>query len=72
MKSIIKKLLVSINQVNSDNLIYSYYKFFDRARETNIYATKSRRLRQQILTFLYFSSFSFKENHIFNEEDKKK
>ena len=72
MKSTIKKLLVSISQLNSDNLIYSYYKSFDRARETNICATKSRRLRQQIKTFLYFSSFSFKENYIFIEEDKKK
>ena len=46
-------------------MIYFYYKFFDRAKE----AIKLRRLRWQILSFLYFSSFVFKENHVFNEKD---
>ena len=46
-------------------MIYFYYKFFDRAKE----AIKSRRLLWQILSFLYFSSFLFKENHVFNEKD---
>ena len=46
-------------------MIYFSYKFFDRAKE----AIKSRRLRWQILSFLYFSSFLFKENHVFNEKD---
>ena len=31
-----QKLLVSINQSNSDNLIYFYYKFFNKVKETNI------------------------------------
>ena len=30
---------------------------------------ESKRPRSQILTFLYFSSFVFKENHVFNEQD---
>ena len=60
INSPIKKLLVSINQWNSGNLIYFYYKFFDRVKEANIYATKLRGL---------VSSFILKENHIFNEED---
>ena len=65
----IKELLVSVNQSNSDNFIYFYYTFFDRAWEANIYAIKSRRLRRQILFFFYFSSFIFRDNHVFNEED---
>ena len=69
MKSPIKKLLVYFNQSNSCNLIYFYYKFFGRAKEENIYAIKSRRPRTQILSFLYFSSFAFKENQVFNKED---
>ena len=69
MKSTIKKLLVYINQSNSCNLIYFYYKLFDKAKEENIYAIESRRPRSQILSFLYFSSFVFKENQVFNEED---
>ena len=46
-------------------MIYFYYNFFDRAKEETI---KPRRLRRQILSFLYFSSFVFKENHVFNEK----
>ena len=65
----IKELLVSVNQSNSDNFIYFYYTFFDRAWEANIYAIKSRRLRRQILFFFCFSSFIFRDNHVFNEED---
>ena len=48
IKSPIKKLLVSINQSDSGNLIYFYYKFFDRAQETNTYAIKSKRPCLQI------------------------
>ena len=69
MKSPIKKLLVSINQSSSGNMIYFYQKFFDRAKEANIYAIKSRNLRLQLLNFLYFCSFVFKENHVFNYEE---
>ena len=50
-------------------MIYFYYTFFDRAKEVNIYAIKSRRLHLQLLSFLYFCSFVFKENHVFNEEE---
>ena len=45
MKSPIKNLLVSINQLNCGNLINFYYQFFDRAKEANTYALKSRRQR---------------------------
>ena len=45
--------------------MYFYYKFFDRAKE----AIKSRRIRWQILSVLYFPSFIFKENHVFNEKE---
>ena len=69
MNSPIKKLLVSINQSNSDDLIHFYYKFFDIVTETNTYPIKSRRLLRQILSFLYFSSFIFRENQDFNGED---
>ena len=69
MKSPIKELLVSVNQSDSHNFIYFYYTFFDSAREANIYAIKSRRLRRQILGFSYFLSFIFRDNHVFNEED---
>ena len=41
MKSPIMKLLASINQSNSANLVYMYYKFFNRAKEENIYAITS-------------------------------
>ena len=34
-----------------------------------MYAIKSRRLRSQISSFLYFSSFITKKNQVFNEED---
>ena len=34
-----------------------------------MYEITSRRQRSQILTFFYFSSFIFKENHILVEED---
>ena len=40
-------------------------KFFDRAKK----AIKSRRLSFQILSYLYFSSFVFKDNHDFNEKN---
>ena len=69
MKSPIKKLLVSINQSNLGNLICFYYRIFDRAKEVNSFATKSRRLRLQILSFLYFSSFIFNENQVIIKED---
>ena len=68
MKSPVKKLLISINQSNSGNLTYFYYKLFDKAKEANIYAIKSKRLYSRILSFLYFSSFIFKENQVFKEE----
>ena len=61
MKSPIKKLLLSVIQSKSGNLIYFYYKFFDRANVAKIYAIKSWRLRSQILRFLYFPTFAFKE-----------
>ena len=47
------------SQTNSCNLIYVYYKLFDRAKEANIYAIKSRRLRLQILSFLHLSNIIF-------------
>ena len=62
MKLPINKLLDSINQTNSGHLTYFCYKLFDRATEANVYAIKLRRLRMQVLNFLYFSSFIFKEN----------
>ena len=34
-----------------------------------MYTIKSRRLRSKIMSFLYFSSFIFKENHVSDEED---
>ena len=37
IKSLIRKLLVSINQSFSGYLIYFYYSFFDRAKEANMY-----------------------------------
>ena len=46
-------------------MIYFYYKFFDKAKE----AIKLRRLRWQVLRFLCFSSFVFKENYVSNEKD---
>ena len=42
-----------MNKLNSGNLIYFYYKFFYRAKKVNTYATKSRILRSQMLSFLY-------------------
>ena len=59
---------ISFNQPNSFKLVYFYYKFFDRGKEANIYAINPRRQLSQILSFLYFSSFIFKENHVFNEK----
>ena len=69
MKLPIKRLLVSINQSNSGCLKYLWYKLFNRAKEANIYAIKSMRLRSQILNFRYFSNFIFKENQVFNQEE---
>ena len=43
----IRKLLVSINHSFSGYLIYFYYIFFDRAKDANMYETKSKRLRSQ-------------------------
>ena len=58
----IKKLLVQINQ--SSYLICFCHNFFNRAKETNIYEIKSRRVRSQIpyanTDLLYFSSIVFK------------
>ena len=65
----IKELLVWINQSNSGNLTYFYYKLIDRDNETITYTAKLGRPLSQILTFLYFSSFIFKENQVFNERD---
>ena len=62
----IRKLLASVNQ--SSYLIYFYYNFFDRAKETNTYKLKSRRLCSLILTCFYFYSLNFKKNHGFIEE----
>ena len=42
-KSPVKKLLVSIDQPNSGNLIHFYYKLFGRAKEVKIYSIRSRR-----------------------------
>ena len=67
-KSSTKKLLLSINQSNPDNLIYFYFKLFDRAEEANTYTTKSRILPLQLLSLLYFSSFIFNENEVINKE----
>ena len=50
-------------------MIYFYYKFFDWDKEANVDAIKLRWLRSQILSFLYFSNFIFKENLVFNEKD---
>ena len=47
------------SQTNSCNLIYVYYKLFDRAKEAGVYAIKSRRLRLQILSFLHLSNIIF-------------
>ena len=41
------KLLFILNQSFSGYLIYFYYKFFDRAKEANMYGVKSWRLRSQ-------------------------
>ena len=68
-KSSTKKLLLSTNQSNPDNLIYFYFKLCDRAKETNTYTTKSRILPLQLLSLLYFSSFIFNENEVIVEED---
>ena len=43
----IRKLLVSIYESFSGYLIYFHCNFFDRAKETNMYQTKSLRLRSQ-------------------------
>ena len=67
-KSSTKKLLLSTNQSNPDNLIYFYVKLFDRAKEANTYTTKSRILPLQLLSLLYFSSFIFNENEVINKE----
>ena len=40
----IRNLLVSTNQSSSGCLICFYYKFFDRAKEANMYEIKSRRV----------------------------
>ena len=59
MKSLIKELLVSINQSSFGNLIYFYYKLLDRAAKAHIYAINLRRLRVQTLSLLSFQvSFS--------------
>ena len=55
----IRKLLVTINQ--SSYLICFCHNFFDRAKETNMYEIKSKRLRLQILTcFIFLVLFSKK------------
>ena len=59
MTSLIKELLVSINQSSFGNLIYFYYKLLDRAAKAHIYAINLRRLRVQTLSLLSFQvSFS--------------
>ena len=65
MKSPIKKLLVSINQLSSSNMIYFYQKFFDRDKEANIYAIKSRNLRQQLFLQLCFFVALFSKKIMF-------
>ena len=50
-------------------MIYFYYKLYTFITRGSEEAIKLRRLRWQIFSFLYFSSFVFKENHVFNEKD---
>ena len=54
MKSPFKKILVSSYQSNFGYMIYFYYKLFDRAKQPNTYARKSRRLSSWLLCFFVF------------------
>ena len=65
LSSRIKKLLVSINQLNSSNFTYFYYKLIERAKEAIIYTTRLRIPRSQMLIFLVFL-----ETQIYSKEDK--
>ena len=62
-----QELLVSINW--SFYLIYFCYKFFDRAKETNIYENKIQDITFADINLPYFSSFIFKKNYCFIEEE---
>ena len=58
----IRKLLAPpVNQ--SSCLICFCYNFFERAKETNIYEIKSKRLRSQILTCFNFLALLSKKNY---------
>ena len=68
----VRKLLGPIDQ--SSYLICFCYNLFDRAKKSNMYEIKSRRLRSQILTcFIFLVLFS--KNHCFikkrNPSEKK-
>lgn len=56
----IRKVLVSINQSSSDNLIYFSFKFFNRPKEESMYKRKSGKLPSQILPIFLLISFSKK------------
>ena len=64
---IIRKLLVLINQSSSGDLIYFDNKFFDKAKEPDVYEIKKRTLRfQRFLFFCYFFFiFIFPEKKLF-------
>ena len=66
MKSPIRKLLVSVNYLNSNNLICLYSKLFHSIKKENINTKMSMRLRSQALSF---PSFISKENQVFNREN---
>ena len=62
---IIRKLLVLINQSSSGDLIYFDNKFFDKAKEPDVYEIKKRTLRFQrffiFLLFFFYFYFSRKK-----------
>ena len=55
IKSLIRKLLVSINQSFSGYLIYFYYNFFDRTKEANMYEIMELEQKQHVRKFFHKS-----------------
>ena len=53
IKSLIRKLLVSINQSFSGYLIYFYYNFFDRTKEANMYEIMELERKQHVRKFFH-------------------
>ena len=62
-----RKLLVLINQ--SFYFIYFWYNFFDWAKQTNTYENKIEEITFADIDLFYFSSFIFKKNYCFIEEE---